>query len=54
MCGCLLILLAFIVFVIFAIILIFSTIAFAIKAAISAGCVLLVIFVFALVWGGTR
>ena len=54
MCGCLLLLLAFIVFVIVVIALIFSTIAFAIKAAISVGSVLLVIFVFLLIMGGTR
>lgn len=54
MCGCLLLLLAFIIFVIGVVALIFSTIAFVVKAAISFGCILLVVFIVMIILGGTR
>ena len=54
MCGCLLLLLAFIIFVAAVVALIFSTIAFAVKAAISFGCILLVVFIIMIIWGGKR
>lgn len=54
MCGCLLLLFAFIIFVIGVVALIFSTIAFVVKAAISFGCILLVVFIVMIILGGTR
>lgn len=51
MCGCLLVFLAFIVFVVA---LVASTIALAVKIAISLGSVLLVIFILMLIYAGTR
>ena len=54
MCGCLLLFLAFVVFVVFVVALIASTIALAVKIAISVGSILLVIFVLMLIRAGTR
>ena len=54
MCGCLLLLLAFVIFMIVVAALIFSTIAFVVKAAISFVGILLVVFVIMIIWGATR